>query len=284
MRAAELLPDRVDVQMKAATVRWALNDFEGARKYAEAVLKLEPRNIDAQVLLGNALAGLKDPEGAIRELEEAMQVAPDDARPYTSLGAVQAAAGKRTEAEAAFKKALCNVCHVQGKPKTENNVYGQELAKLIEGSANDRMKAATAKGDAAKEAETKKLLAELEDQATVAIGRRSRGAEGAVAGEVRIAFTTDSFVVHPLFFPGGDIGHAPHVRDGGVVRGLGITALEGIDQQLAAGAGKGVVGWLHGEIPRRKRPERGGRQSITNALTSATTRDARRQWSEEGEI
>jgi hydrogenase expression/formation protein HypE len=39
-----------------------------------------------------------------------------------------------------------------------------------------------------------KVLARLEDQAVFAIG-----------GE-RIAFTTDSFVVKPLFFPGGDIG------------------------------------------------------------------------------
>ncbi|MCX8108317.1 MAG: AIR synthase related protein, partial [Verrucomicrobiae bacterium] len=32
--------------------------------------------------------------------------------------------------------------------------------------------------------------------------------DGAVLdlGEVRIAFTTDSYVVNPLFFPGGDIG------------------------------------------------------------------------------
>ncbi len=39
------------------------------------------------------------------------------------------------------------------------------------------------------------ILAALEDQATVALD-----------GGLRIAFTTDSFVVHPLFFPGGDIG------------------------------------------------------------------------------
>ncbi|HEY1685766.1 MAG TPA: hydrogenase expression/formation protein HypE [Tepidisphaeraceae bacterium] len=39
-------------------------------------------------------------------------------------------------------------------------------------------------------------LARLEDQATVNIG---------LSGE-RLAFTTDSFVVKPLFFPGGDIG------------------------------------------------------------------------------
>jgi hypothetical protein len=64
--------------------------------------------------------------------------------------------------EAAFKKALCNTCHVPAKPKTENNVYGQELAKLIEGSANERLKVAREKGAAQVEAENKKLLEELE--------------------------------------------------------------------------------------------------------------------------
>ena len=38
------------------------------------------------------------------------------------------------------------------------------------------------------------VLAQLNDQAVVSV-------EG-----VRLAFTTDSFVVNPLFFPGGDIG------------------------------------------------------------------------------
>ena len=41
------------------------------------------------------------------------------------------------------------------------------------------------------------VLASLEDQATLTLPG---------AGETRIAFTTDSFVVRPLFFPGGDIG------------------------------------------------------------------------------
>jgi hydrogenase expression/formation protein HypE len=44
------------------------------------------------------------------------------------------------------------------------------------------------------------VLAALEDQATVAFG-----AGNGVAAP-RLAFTTDSFVVRPLFFPGGDIG------------------------------------------------------------------------------
>jgi len=44
------------------------------------------------------------------------------------------------------------------------------------------------------------ILAALEDQATVSLG------EGNGVKAPRLAFTTDSFVVRPLFFPGGDIG------------------------------------------------------------------------------
>jgi hypothetical protein len=42
------------------------------------------------------------------------------------------------------------------------------------------------------------ILAALEDQATVDLD--------GVAGGQRLAFTTDSFVVRPIFFPGGDVG------------------------------------------------------------------------------
>jgi hydrogenase expression/formation protein HypE len=45
------------------------------------------------------------------------------------------------------------------------------------------------------------VLAALEDQATVHLDGKFNGAQGQ-----RLAFTTDSFVVRPLFFPGGDIG------------------------------------------------------------------------------
>jgi hydrogenase expression/formation protein HypE len=45
------------------------------------------------------------------------------------------------------------------------------------------------------------VLAALEDQATVSLDGKHNGARGP-----RLAFTTDSFVVRPLFFPGGDIG------------------------------------------------------------------------------
>jgi hydrogenase expression/formation protein HypE len=45
------------------------------------------------------------------------------------------------------------------------------------------------------------VLAALEDQATVSLGASHNGVKAP-----RIALTTDSFVVRPLFFPGGDIG------------------------------------------------------------------------------
>lgn len=46
------------------------------------------------------------------------------------------------------------------------------------------------------------ILDRLEDQAVVRIGSSASNAESGV----KLAFTTDSFVVRPLFFPGGDIG------------------------------------------------------------------------------
>jgi hydrogenase expression/formation protein HypE len=52
------------------------------------------------------------------------------------------------------------------------------------------------------------LLERLEDQAVFTVGQsKSAEADGAGRGDgTRLAFTTDSFVVDPLFFPGGDIG------------------------------------------------------------------------------
>jgi hydrogenase expression/formation protein HypE len=47
----------------------------------------------------------------------------------------------------------------------------------------------------------KDVLAALEDQATVRLGTGNNGVKAP-----QLAFTTDAFVVRPLFFPGGDIG------------------------------------------------------------------------------
>ncbi|MDQ2974444.1 MAG: hydrogenase expression/formation protein HypE [Acidobacteriota bacterium] len=53
------------------------------------------------------------------------------------------------------------------------------------------------------------LLEKLEDQAVFEIGvssERLAGSTNNSQGKAKIAFTTDSYVVDPIFFPGGDIG------------------------------------------------------------------------------
>lgn len=63
----------------------------------------------------------------------------------------------------AVKKAGCNVCH---QPNEDNdkglrNAYGEELAKLVPGNANQRINAARENGTAAQRDETEKVLAEF---------------------------------------------------------------------------------------------------------------------------
>lgn len=61
------------------------------------------------------------------------------------------------EFKAAAKKEACNVCHVKGEKKDVRNSYGDALAELIEGSAQERVKNA---GANKKDVEAK-LLEEL---------------------------------------------------------------------------------------------------------------------------
>src|SRR5262245_16754135 len=53
-RAADLLTDNVDAQMKAAGALMSAQQFEEARVRARRALQLEPKNANAQILLGNA--------------------------------------------------------------------------------------------------------------------------------------------------------------------------------------------------------------------------------------
>jgi tetratricopeptide (TPR) repeat protein len=106
VRAADLLPENLDVQLTAGGYLLLAGQFEEARARAEAVLKRDGKNVQAHVLLGNALAGLKDFEAAVSEIEEAIQLDPGRSASYTTLGAVEVARGRRDEAEKAFKTAV----------------------------------------------------------------------------------------------------------------------------------------------------------------------------------
>ena len=71
-RAADLLPDDVDAQIRAGFLLLLARQFPEARARATAALAKDPRNPRALVLLGNSLAGLKDLDAAIEQVEQAI--------------------------------------------------------------------------------------------------------------------------------------------------------------------------------------------------------------------
>jgi hypothetical protein len=66
------------------------------------------------------------------------------------------------EFKSAFKKSGCYTCHVKGKKKDWLNLYGQEIAKLIDGNAKQRVDEAKKKGSGERKAEVAKIKKELE--------------------------------------------------------------------------------------------------------------------------
>jgi putative PEP-CTERM system TPR-repeat lipoprotein len=106
IRAADLLPDDVQAQVKAGTFLAMSGQFEDAKTRAQRALALEPANVEAQILLGNVLAGMKDLDGAISQIEEAIQIDPARGLSYTNLGVIRQAQGDRDAARAAFERAV----------------------------------------------------------------------------------------------------------------------------------------------------------------------------------
>jgi tetratricopeptide (TPR) repeat protein len=106
IRAADLLPDNVDAQMRAATVLAVSRQFDDAKTRVQRVLDKEPNHVEAHVLLGTIMAGMRDLDAAITQVEEAIQIDPSRGATYSSLGALQLAQGDRDAARAAFARAV----------------------------------------------------------------------------------------------------------------------------------------------------------------------------------
>jgi putative PEP-CTERM system TPR-repeat lipoprotein len=106
IRAADLLPDDLPLQVKAGNFLLLAGRFDDAKARAEKALQRDPQNIDAQIVSANALAGLKDVDGAVAQIEDALRVDPDRSGTYSSLGALELSRGKLDEAERAFTKAV----------------------------------------------------------------------------------------------------------------------------------------------------------------------------------
>jgi tetratricopeptide (TPR) repeat protein len=106
VRAADLLPENDEAQIRAANFLVLSRRFEDAQTRIKSVIARNPRNVDAQIVLGMALVGLNDLDGALREMEEAIKLDPTRAESYSNVAAIQAQKGDRDAAKAAFEKAV----------------------------------------------------------------------------------------------------------------------------------------------------------------------------------
>ena len=90
MRAADLLPNRVDVQLKAGALLLVSGRYDDAKVRADKALAIAPKDVDAHILLSNALAGQTNVDAAIAEAEEAIRLEPTRAGAYANLGELEA--------------------------------------------------------------------------------------------------------------------------------------------------------------------------------------------------
>jgi Tfp pilus assembly protein PilF len=105
-RAADLLPDDSDAQIKAGAFMLMANQFHEAQALASRVLAKDPKHVNAQILFANALAGLKDLNGAVTALEKAIELDATRSSSYADLGSIQLASGNQKAAETAFRRAV----------------------------------------------------------------------------------------------------------------------------------------------------------------------------------
>jgi tetratricopeptide (TPR) repeat protein len=106
VRAADLLPSDVDVQLTAGTLLQRAGRFEDGRSRALRALALDPSNIDAALLGASTLVGLKDLDGAVAQMEEAIRIDPTQSRYFSALGGFELSRGQIKDAEQAFRKAV----------------------------------------------------------------------------------------------------------------------------------------------------------------------------------
>jgi putative PEP-CTERM system TPR-repeat lipoprotein len=125
IRAADLLPNDFDLQVRAGNYLLRARQFEDARARADAVLEKDPGNAEAHVLRGYALSGLRDLDGAVKELEEAIQLDPGEASSHAVLGAMELARGQHAEAETALKRAVALSPEWAGAHLALSNYYVQ---------------------------------------------------------------------------------------------------------------------------------------------------------------
>lgn len=106
LRAADLLPNDVPVQLAAGKMRLRSRQFEDARATADRVLAKDAKNVQALLLRAHAVAGIADVDTAIKDAEDAIQLEPAASDLYVNLGVLNLQSDRRAEAEKAFRQAV----------------------------------------------------------------------------------------------------------------------------------------------------------------------------------
>jgi putative PEP-CTERM system TPR-repeat lipoprotein len=106
IRAADLLPNDRELQLRVTRLLIAAGRFEDAKTRARAMVDADSSNVDAQILVATATAGMRDLDEALKLIDEAVKLDPANGAGLVNLGAIQMARGQQQEAEAAFLKAV----------------------------------------------------------------------------------------------------------------------------------------------------------------------------------
>ena len=97
-RALELDPVNADLIQSLGWVRWAQRDWDGAIRYANHALEIDPNYHDAWNLLGNALGRKGDHAAAFKAIESGRKRNPTGFHWTVAMANAQARAGNRQEA------------------------------------------------------------------------------------------------------------------------------------------------------------------------------------------
>ena len=126
--------NRPEAYLLAGQTALKLNEFERARDYADAALRLDPRLPGADTLRGTVLSYLGDTQGAIVSLRKAVAADPNDFDAQVTLGAVLHTERELDEARQHLQRAL------QLKPNSNLARYEWARLERTEGHVEEAVK------------------------------------------------------------------------------------------------------------------------------------------------
>jgi Flp pilus assembly protein TadD len=115
----------------ASLIALDLEDFAGARDFADAALAAQPRQVEALVARGSVALATGDTAQAKRLLQQALECNPDDGRTWSALGMASLQAQDLAGAQAQLERA------VAGMPGHIGSWHALGWARLLQGKRAD---------------------------------------------------------------------------------------------------------------------------------------------------